>query len=125
MERWLDQGHGSCALRNPKIAQIVSDTLLHDHDKLYLLDSFVIMPNHIHLLVLLKNEPLENLVQTWKSVSSHRINKTLNLTGTLWQKNYWDRLLRSEAHYHKTRKYIQANPVKAKLSPNEFLLWTK
>ncbi|MGJ8696297.1 MAG: REP-associated tyrosine transposase [Verrucomicrobiaceae bacterium] len=123
MERWLDQGLGSCLLRHPGIANIVTETLHHDHDKLYHLDSFVIMPNHVHLFVRLQDPPLEKLMQTFKSVSAHRINKHLNRSGKVWQKNYWDRLLRSEAHYHKVRNYIPANPVKAKLSPDDFLLW--
>jgi type I restriction enzyme R subunit len=125
MEHWLDQGLGSCLLRERETAQIVASCLLHDHETLYEMDSFVIMPNHIHLLVLLKETPLEDLMQTWKSVTSHRINKQLKREGSVWQGNYWDRLLRSEAHYHKTRNYIQANPTKAHLPPGDYLLWMR
>ena len=64
-------------------------------------------------------------MQTFNGVSSHRLNQNLGRTGKVWQKNYWDRLLRSEAHLRKTRDYIVKNPVKAKLRSNEFLLWSR
>lgn len=83
------------------------------------------MPNHVHLLLRLGDTPIERLMQTFKSVSSHRLNQNLGRTGKVWQKNYWDRLLRSEAHLRKTRDDIVKNPVKAKLRSNEFLLWSR
>jgi hypothetical protein len=47
----LDEGHGSCALRSPECANIVHDSLLHFNGDRYQMHSFVIMPNHLHMLV--------------------------------------------------------------------------
>jgi type I restriction enzyme R subunit len=50
IDEWLDQGSGSCVLKDPATAQIVADALRHFDGKRYELASFVIMPNHVHLL---------------------------------------------------------------------------
>jgi putative transposase len=50
MESWLDEGHGSCLLRQEKYAEVVAETLCHfDGDRIAMI-SFVIMPNHVHAL---------------------------------------------------------------------------
>jgi type I restriction enzyme R subunit len=49
--RALDDCHGECLLRDPMNARIVADGLLHFDGKRYDLDTFIIMPNHVHLLV--------------------------------------------------------------------------
>lgn len=123
LEDWMDQGMGECILRNPENTRIVAECVLHfDHER-YLIDSFVIMPNHVHVLARL--EPgfaLEKIVQSWKRYSARQINELSGKTGSLWQKRYWDRLVRSEEHFWKIRRYIQRNPTKAKLRENEYLL---
>jgi type I restriction enzyme R subunit len=124
-ENWLDQGLGSCVLRDQEVATIVSNCLLYDHEKKYELNSFVIMPNHVHILVQISDTPLEELMQTWKSVTSHRINKHLRKSGKLWQAKYWDRLVRNERHFFKSRNYIEKNPHKANLSEGDFIHWVK
>src|SRR6266480_3119093 len=47
-EDWLDRGHGSCLLRDSRAGQIVADALRHFNFKRYVLDAFVVMPNHVH-----------------------------------------------------------------------------
>ena len=74
----LDAGHGSCALRTPEAARIVEGALLHFDGERYRLLAWVIMPNHVHVLV----EPLQGisvarLVQSWKSFTARRINRLL------------------------------------------------
>ena len=58
-EHWLDRGHGECILKNSDLAEIVANALRHfDHDR-YVLDAFVVMPNHVHVLVqLAEGQPL-------------------------------------------------------------------
>jgi hypothetical protein len=51
MERLLDDCLGSCVLRQEKIAKILADALLYFNKKKYILDDWVIMPNHVHILV--------------------------------------------------------------------------
>ena len=50
VHEWLDAGHGNCALRRRYCAQVMADTLRHFDEERYLLDAFVVMPNHVHVL---------------------------------------------------------------------------
>ena len=51
VEKWLDAGHGSCALRDPAKREVVSSALRFFDGERYALDAFVVMPNHVHALV--------------------------------------------------------------------------
>jgi len=74
------------------------------------------MPNHVHVLFQLEiNHPLSEVLHSWKSFTAKAINKSLGRAGTLWQPEYWDRLIRSERHLSFYIDYIRNNPVKAKL----------
>ncbi len=50
IERFLDQGHGACQLRNPAVAQVVVDALGHFDDRRYRLFAWCVMPNHVHVV---------------------------------------------------------------------------
>lgn len=121
IEAWLDSGMGCCALRHPEAAGCVRDTLLHGHGKQYHLLAWVIMPNHVHVVV----EPLtpvSKIVQAWKSISSRwmlKANARLGLgipePDRVWMREYWDRFIRDERHLRNAISYIHENPVKAGL----------
>jgi putative transposase len=100
MEQWLDAGYGSCVLRRRDCAQLVDDTLQHfDSQRLALIAS-VVMPNHVHVLFLQNAEwPLEKVLRSWKSFTSRRINALLGRDSSLWQRDYFDRLVRDEKHF--------------------------
>jgi hypothetical protein len=51
IERYLDQGYGDCALRNKHVAELVQGSLLHFDGERYLLCAWVVMPNHLHVLL--------------------------------------------------------------------------
>jgi type I restriction enzyme R subunit len=126
VDEWLDAGSGSCVLRNPDLAGIVSDALLHFDGKRYLMDAFVVMPNHVHVLFcLLAPHRLESVVQSWKGFSAREINRRLGKHGRLWQPDYWDRLIRNEGHWLKCREYIRENPIKARLPQNQYRLFVR
>ncbi len=110
-EKWLDEYHGECLLARADLRRIVEDTLRHDDGAKYRLIDFVVMPNHVHVLVApLGEHTLSNAVQDWKSVSSHRINKVLGRSGEFWQKEYFDHIVRSADQLAKFRSYIQNHP---------------
>ncbi|MEM1085517.1 MAG: transposase [Verrucomicrobiota bacterium] len=124
LEEWMDQGMGKCVLREPRLAAVVAESLSHFDGERYLLDSFVVMPNHVHVLFqLLPGFPMEKLVQSWKRYSARRINELRGEGGQLWHKRYWDTLVRGERHFWKVRRYIRDNPAKAKLREDEFVLY--
>ena len=112
----LDAGYGSCCLRDEKIREIVAGTLRHFDGGRYELFSFVVMPNHVHVLFrVFEGNSLAEIVHSWKSFSAKKINAVLGTNGALWQKEYWDRLVRSENHFRRCEKYISENPGNSKI----------
>jgi len=121
-ERWLDRGTGECFLRDPADAQIVADALRHFEGERSRLHAWVVMPNHVHVLASLVGETaLADLLRTWKGFTGRKINERRGRTGSVWQKSYFDRLIRDWEHFARCARYIRANPGKAKLRVGEFL----
>ena len=116
VEFYLDSGKGSCFLADSRIAEVVRDCLLYYHSVKYNLVSWVIMPNHVHcLLVPLENIELEKVTHSLKSYSAQTANKILGRKGQFWQHESFDRYIRNEKHYLGVIRYIENNPVKAGL----------
>ena len=84
----------------------------------------VVMPNHAHaLFVQNANWPLEKLLRSWKSFTSRRINSLVGRDGSLWQRDYFDRLVRDGKHFANCVRYIRRNPAKARLQSGEYILY--
>ena len=66
---------------------------------------------------------LEDLLQRWKRFTSRQINRLVGRSGSLWQKSYYDRLIRNEEHFWNAARYIRRNPEKARLQPGEYALF--
>lgn len=116
IEEALDQGHGACWLDRPEIAQLVADALNHFDTQRYNLHAWVIMPNHVHVLITpLNGNSLSSIVHSWKSFTAKQANKRLGREGAFWQEDYFDRFIRNEEHWYRTIAYIHENPVKAGL----------
>ena len=123
---WLDVGMGSCLLQHPNLSQIMFDALLHFDGSRFRLEALAIMPTHVHILFqLVAGFTLEQVVHSWKSYTANRLNEARRHTGPVWMKDYWDRMIRSPEHGWKTREYILANPVKARLSEGQFRIWQR
>ena len=122
MDRWMDEGHGECLLRNPEAAEIVEEALTNlKNCKHY---AWVIMPNHVHAVFSLLGEcRLEMALQRLKGASSRRLNLFFGREGAFWQKDYFDRMVRDEKHFANIIGYIRRNPAKARLWDGEYLLW--
>jgi carbamoylphosphate synthase large subunit/REP element-mobilizing transposase RayT len=122
-EAWLDQGHGECILRRPQIAATIANSLRHFDGDRYALDSFVVMPNHVHVLVRPHEaHSLSEILHSWKSFSAKEINKLRERSGAVWQDENYDRMVRDFAELERYRDYIKENPVAAKLGDGEFIL---
>ena len=120
---YLDRGYGGCVLAQPAAANLVAETLLHFHGDRYLLGDFVVMPNHVHLLVgLLGQTEITSLCYSWKKYSAGRVNRLLGRNGRFWQEESFDHLVRSAAQFERFQSYIAANPAKAGLQDGQFLL---
>ncbi len=116
LEAYLDRGRGECFLRRPDIAGIIERSLCFFHGERYELRAWVVMPNHVHLLVRVEAAPLWQLVSAWKSYTAKAANKLLVRNGRLWQEGYWDTYMRDSGHEARSRRYIETNPVKARLT---------
>jgi putative transposase len=78
---------------------------------------FVIMPNHIHLLMTLPGAlSIERAMQLIKGNFSFRANKELGFKGEIWQRGFSDVLVTDKQGFQLHRGYIENNPVKAGLA---------
>jgi REP element-mobilizing transposase RayT len=116
LEAWLDRGYGECWLRRPEVAELVEQTLLGADGHDYRLQAWVIMPNHVHLVVDVWDAPLWKLIGNWKGKSSRYANLVLHRHGQFWQQDYFDTLARDIEHLKKAIRYIEQNPAKACLT---------
>ncbi|MBZ5723704.1 MAG: transposase [Acidobacteriia bacterium] len=128
MDRILDStSTGPLFLRMPAIANMVVTAIRYRDDRHgnlrhFQLHAFVVMPNHVHLLM----TPLvavSQVMQSLKRFTAREGNRILGLTGQpFWQDESYDRLVRNDAEFARIADYIERNPVKAglALTPEEF-----
>jgi REP element-mobilizing transposase RayT len=120
---------------SPNSRTIVLDALRHFHDKRYDLFAACVMPDHVHFL--LQPWPKENddagnavfwslteLLHSIKSFSAHAINKAEKTSGTVWEKERFDRYVRSDRDLEEKFHYITRNPWDAEVAgQNEDYAW--
>ncbi len=82
----------------------------------YRLAAWVIMPNHVHVVVEVWKVPLAKLIGHWKGKSARLVNVHLGRSGKFWQDDYYDSLIRDETHLKRAIRYTEQNPVKACLA---------
>jgi REP element-mobilizing transposase RayT len=116
VEAYLDRGYGAASLREPRVAAIVQNALLHYDGARYRLAAWVVMPNHVHVLAsACGGHTLSGIMHSLKSYTSGEVNKLLGRKGAFWMEDYFDRYVRDSVHYGRAVAYIENNPVKAKL----------
>ena len=124
MDRVLDKAPGPTWLRRPAIAQAVVDTLFLAERQwdLYELFAWVIMSNHVHVL-LRPNKPLREVTRAIKSNSARLANQILNRQGPFWQPESFGHWVRNAVEFEKIVRYIEMNPVAAGLveQPEDWL----
>jgi putative transposase len=122
LERWQDseQSHFltfSCYQRRPYFSSHLRDLFLVCLERTrrlyqFRVYGFVVMPEHVHLLV---SEPKVNVLATAiqaLKVSFVRRSESLRETGTFWQKRYYDHNVRDYESFTQKLRYIHRNPVK-------------
>jgi REP element-mobilizing transposase RayT len=108
-------------LADPRIAEIVSQSLHYRDGKVYELISFCVMPNHLHIVFTPLKETadqyysLSKIMHSLKRHTAREANLILRHEGTFWQHENYDRFIRDEAELERTIRYILHNPVKANL----------
>ena len=105
---------GSCLLSQHEAAQIVHRAIPHFDGERYELLAWCVMPNHVHVVFspLHGYEP-DQILHSWKSFTSHAINKLLKRSGALWERESFDHLVRSARSLELFIRYTEENPVAA------------
>jgi putative transposase len=84
------------------------------------LDAFVVMPNHVHGIVVLgqgeapdvKRTPLSEIVRGFKTYSARQVNGIRGVAGVpVWQRNSYERIIRNERERLSVKQYIVENPL--------------
>ena len=113
IQKWFDQGHGSCALRDLTNNRIVEDALWFFAGERYHLYAYVVMPNHVHVLFMpMGDNTISGILESWKRFTARRINEKTGKSGSLWQKESFDTLVRSDRHFKTIIRYIRENDLK-------------
>ncbi len=97
------------------------------------IDTFVVMPDHVHGILWLCDDDrvgleqapplstLSNVMPAFKSISAHRINTALRRNGgSVWQRSFYDRVIRTERELDAAHEYIVNNPLALALKSHEF-----
>ena len=124
VERYLDKGLGECHLRRPDLAELVANALGHFDGERYILDDWVVMPNHVHAVCWpMPNQVIGEIVKSWKGYTGREANKILKQTGQpFWQPEPFDHWIRDDEEKVRIRRYVRNNPVTARLctTPEEW-----
>ena len=112
VQEWLDEGMGSCVLSDARCRAAVEDVLWHFAGERYALYAYVVMPNHVHVLFMPTGDfQIRDLTASWKRFTARQINALLKQEGTLWQKESFDTLVRSDRHFNAIVRYIRKNDL--------------
>ena len=126
VERYLDAGHGSCFMKDQRVAALVANALHHFDGERYSLAAWCVMPNHVHVVIqpfagmttagtAVPHSELSEILHSWKSFTSKEANKLLRRSGVFWQAEYYDHLIRNEGDFRHAVRYVLDNPIKAGL----------
>ena len=119
MDRFLDTARtGPSWLRMAPIANLVVDAIAFGQDQLrhYEVGAFVVMPNHVHVLVIPRTS-IAKLTRRLKGYTARQANRMLGRTGgAFWQPESYDHWVRSEQEWGRIIRYIENNPVVAGLA---------
>lgn len=118
IELWLDQNYGSCLLKAEELKMIVENALKFFDKKRYDLGKFVVMPNHVHaVLTPKKGFELSDILHSWKSFTANAINKKTGQSGSFWQKESFDHIVRSSSRLEKINEYINEHNSRSGFQP--------
>jgi putative transposase len=89
---------------------------LSQHHPNIIMDESIVMPNHLHGIIILESstdykKSIPEIIRGFKTFSAKAINKERGLRGVpVWQRNYYDHIIRNELELDRVRQYIINNP---------------
>jgi REP element-mobilizing transposase RayT len=112
-------------MRDARVARVVSNAVLPFEEQRYNLAAWCVMPNHVHVVVQpfsgitggtpVPHADLPEILHSWKSFTAKEANRLLKRSGEFWQAEYYDHLIRDEADFDHSVRYVLDNPIKAGL----------
>jgi REP element-mobilizing transposase RayT len=107
--------------------ELLSSALKHFDGERYELLAYVVMHNHVHVLVSPKiNHRLQDIVFSWKSFTAYVLQRKFLRRNSIWQDEYFDRIVRDEAEFLEKAQYILNNPLKTWPDIQEYeWIWVK
>lgn len=128
-------GAGPTWLKDETVAKVVADALHYRDGKVFRLDAYCVMSNHVHavfapflegeelreirspegLSFMSKNPPLDKIMQSLKGYTAWEANRVLSRKGTFWEQESYDHVVRDNEEFGRIVKYVLNNPVKAGL----------
>jgi putative transposase len=100
--------------RHERWARLLLSTMNHYDGNGYTLHAYVVMPDHLHLLIT-PFETIEKSVQLIRGEFSFRAKRELGWTGEIWQPGFTDQRIRDEEDWLRHLEYIRMNPMEARL----------
>jgi 1-hydroxy-2-methyl-2-(E)-butenyl 4-diphosphate synthase len=117
IEPALHAAQGPQPLADPRIAEIIRNTLKFFDGERYELLAWSVMPNHVHaLLTPHEGHELEKILQSWKTHTAKEANRILGRSGTFWQEEYYDHIVRDGEDLKYQVAYILRNPLTGRAS---------
>lgn len=111
------EAYGPTWLRDPKLAELIVNSLWYGADvlELYRLSRYVVMSNHVHVLFW-PDAVLAKITKSIKGFTAREANRLLGRTGQpFWQEESFDHWVRNGDEFNRIARYIEQNPVKAGL----------
>jgi hypothetical protein len=126
LSRWLGERPPVCAptffvtwrLRAPNQPlgplerDLVCAVLRHGHHERYSLRAYVVMDDHVHVLVRITHVPVERLVHSWRSISTHELQRVFRRRGPVWQDGATTTPVQTDDALRSKMEYVIGNPWK-------------
>lgn len=98
---------------SPPEKSAVLETIMYSENRDFLLYAYVIMNDHVHVLVQPnENKSLEKIIHSWKSYSARRLQADFRRLNRVWQREYFDRIVRNDEEFTEKSGYILNNPLR-------------
>jgi REP element-mobilizing transposase RayT len=95
----------------PEERTLIADTVKHFHPERYFLYAFVVMNDHVHVLIWpMAGHAVSEIVHSWKSYTANRLQRLFGRSGSVWQKDYIDHAIVSHKQLQQKAEYIYNNP---------------
>jgi REP element-mobilizing transposase RayT len=111
----------------PEEKEVITSALKHFDGERYELLAYVVMHNHVHVMVTPRAEHrLQDIIFSWKSFTAYFLQRKFQRKDSIWQDEYFDSIVRDEVEFLEKAQYILNNPLKGWPDIEEYKwVWVK